>query len=287
MAYDPYKAAEQIVRNKGRWGTAVADGKSGDEYHKRARYYYDELRSNGYSGIADKLESSDYHEALAYLDSLKPQGGDYNASKELSDASADRESLEKRRTELQDALRAGYGELYGEMKNGVSKYGEEILERYRKAGEAATGHTVAEGAAANGGNIDSYAVANAHRQMNAYLTAGTEAADAAENERASRLLDILGGIYSSGKGLVESEMSAIESKEDLAANIYRAELDDAEAKRKEELQLQISREERDGAWEKITPEDFYGDRYEKYFDALLKIYPQYAEEINALFHYLG
>ena len=123
--------------------------------------------------------------------------------------------------------------------------------------------------------------------MNAYLTAGTEAADAAENERASRLLDILGGIYSSGKGLVESEMSAIESKEDLAANIYRAELDDAEAKRKEELQLQISREDRDGAWEKITPEDFYGDRYEKYLDALRKIYPLYEEEINALFHYLG
>ena len=56
MAYDPYKAAEQIVRNKGRWSTAVATGKSGDEYHEKAKYYYAELRENGYSGIADKLK---------------------------------------------------------------------------------------------------------------------------------------------------------------------------------------------------------------------------------------
>ena len=38
MAYDPYKAAEEIVRNKGKWGTAVSRGESGDEYHRRALY---------------------------------------------------------------------------------------------------------------------------------------------------------------------------------------------------------------------------------------------------------
>lgn len=287
MAYDPYKAAEQIVRNKGRWGTAVAEGKSGDEYHRRAKYYYDELRSNGYAEIADKLESSDYHEALAYLDALDKQSVNYDAKTALADASADRASLDNRRTELQDVLRAGYGELYDEIKSGASKYGEEVFEKYRKAGEAATGHAVAERAATNGGNIDTYAAANAHRQMNAYLTAGTEAAEAAENERTSRLLNVLGGMYSSGTGLIASELNAIESKEGIAADILRAELEDEAAKRKENLQLQISREGRDGAWEKITPEDFYGDRYEKYLDALLKIYPQYAEEIGDIFHFLG
>ena len=64
MAYDPYKAAEQIVRNKGRWSAAVATGKSGDEYHERAKYYYAELRNNGYSGIADTLEQYGYGEAV-------------------------------------------------------------------------------------------------------------------------------------------------------------------------------------------------------------------------------
>ena len=273
MAYDPYKAAEQIVRSKGRWSTAVAAGKSGDEYHERAKYYYAELRNNGYSGIADKLEASDYGEALEYLDTLEKKKDSYDASGELASASASRESLDNRRTELYDRLMNEYSDLYSHDEDGsLSAEGERIMSEYREAGEKATAHTVADGAASNGGNIDSYAAANAHRQMTDYLKAGTEAATKAENERTGRLASVLEGIYSSGKGLLDSEEKSITDSAGVAYDVFKAQQERALA---------------DGVWEKITPEDYYGDRYEKYLSTLVTFYPDFADEINDIFHFIG
>ena len=273
MAYDPYKAAEQIVRNKGRWSTAVASGKSGDEYHERAKYYYSELRENGYSEIADKLEGYGYGEAVEYLDTLEKDPGVYDADKELAASLADRESLDNRRTELYDRLMSEYNSIYSDIEDGkLSEDGERILAEYRSAGERATGHTVAEVAASNGGNVDSYASANAHRQMIDYLSAGSEAAEKAESERASRLLTTLGAIYDTGKGLIDSESEGIADAASTAYDVYKADQE---------------RAIEDGVWEKISPNDYYGERYEKYLSTLVTLYPDFAEEINDIFHFLG
>ncbi|MBQ1933365.1 MAG: hypothetical protein II370_00040 [Clostridia bacterium] len=273
MAYDPYKAAEQIVRNKGRWSTAVATGKSGDEYHEKAKYYYAELRENGYSGIADKLEGYGYGEALEYLDTLDKNGGTYDADKALASAEANRESLDNKRTELYDRLMNEYKTVYSDAEDGkLSEEGERIYAEFKEAGERATGHTVAEVAASNSGNVDSYAAANAHRQMTDYLKAGSEAASKAENERTDRLLSVLDGIYSTGKGLLDSEGASIDDAESTAYAVYKADQERAIA---------------DGEWEKITSDDYYGDRYEKYLSTLVKLYPDYADEISDIFHFLG
>ena len=273
MAYDPYRAAEQIVRNKGRWSTAVASGKSGDEYHERAKYYYSELRKNGYSEIADKLEGYGYGEAIEYLDTLEKGGGVYEADKELAASLAARESLDNRRTELYDRLMSEYKSVYSDIEDGkLSEEGERILAEFRSAGEKATGHTVAETAATNAGNIDSYAAANAHRQMTDYLTAGSKAAENAEKERASRLLSTLDAIYDTGKGLLDSEESSIADAASTAYAVYKADQERAVT---------------DGVWEKISPNDYYGDRYEKYVSTLVTLYPDFAEEINDIFHFIG
>ncbi len=273
MAYDPYKAAEQIVRNKGRWSAAVATGKSGDEYHERAKYYYAELRNNGYSGIADKLEQSGYGEALEYLDALEKKEDHYDASGELAASSAKRESLDNKRTELYDRLMNEYNSLYSDAESGkLSEEGGRIMEEFRTAGENAVGHIIADNAATNSGNINSYAAANAHRQMTDYLKAGTEAVAEAENERTGRLLSVLEGIYSTGKGILEIGEESIDNAASTAYDVYKAAQERAIA---------------DGEWEKITAEDYYGDRYEKYLSTLVKLYPDFAEEINDIFHFIG
>lgn len=273
MAYNPYKAAEQIVRYKGRWSAAVAMGESGDEFHEKAKQYYNELRNNGYSGVADKLDASDYGEALDYLDTLQKDAGAYDADKELANASASRESLDNRRTELYDRLMSEYKELYANAEDGaLSAEGERIMSEFRTAGENASGHAVADNAASNGGNISSYAAANAHRQMTEYLSAGAEAAEKAENERVSRLASVLDGIYSSSKGLLDSEEKSITDSAGVAYDVFKAEQERAIA---------------DGKWEKITDSDYYGDRYEKYLSTLVKLYPDFAEEINDIFHFIG
>ncbi len=273
MAYDPYKAAEQIVRNKGRWSGAVAMGKSGDEYHERAKYYYAELRNNGYSGIADKLEESSYGEALEYLDTLEKESGTYDARGELAASSANRESLENRRAELYDRLMREYNSLYSDAENGkLSAEGERIMSEFRQAGENAAGHAVADNAAGNGGNINSYAAANAHRQMTDYIKAGSEAASKAENERTGRLLSVLDGIYGAGKGILDSEEESIDNAASTAYDVYKAEQERSMA---------------EGEWEKISPLDYYGDRYEKYLSTLVTLYPDFAEEINDIFHFIG
>ena len=295
MAYDPYKAAAQIVRNKGLWGTAVAEGKSGDEYHKRALYYYNELRSNGYSGVADKLEASNYGEAVAYLDTLPHSDDEYDENKELADASAKKASVDKRRDELYDTLRSKYGKLYEDAEAGkLSEGSEAVLERYMQMGKRASDGVVADGASSNGGNVDSYAAANAHRQMNDYLAAGNEAAQKAENERVGRLMSILDGMYGAQSGLLKDADTSAKASADTAFDVYSANLKDDAEKRKEELERELAREERDfqremveGPEEKITVNDLYGDRYEKYFQTLLKLYPDYAEEIQEIFHFLG
>ncbi|MBQ2732712.1 MAG: hypothetical protein IJF74_01005 [Clostridia bacterium] len=273
MAYDPYKAAEQIVRNKGRWSAAVATGKSGDEYHERAKYYYAELRNNGYSGIADTLEQYGYGEAVEYLDTLEKKKDAYDADAELASSVAKRESLDNKRTELYDRLMSKYNSLYSDMEDGkLSEDGERIIAEYRAAGEKAAGHAVADNAAANGGNVNSYAAANAHRQMADYLKAGTEAATKADNERAGRLLSVLDSIYGAGKGLLESEEKGINDSASTAYDVYKAEQE---------------RAVEEGEWEKISPTDYYGDRYEKYLSTLVKLYPDFAEEINDIFHFIG
>ena len=146
------------------------------------------------------------------------------------------------------------------------------MNEFRTAGENAAGHVIADNAAANGGNVNSYAAANANRQMTDYLKAGTEAATKAENERVGRLLSVLDGIYGVGSGILDSEEKSIDNAESNAYAVYKADREIAMT---------------EGAWEKILPTDYYGDRYEKYLGTLITLYPDFAEEINDIFHFLG
>ena len=303
MAYDPYRAAEQIVRNKGYWGTAVAKGESGDPYHNRALYYYDELRSNGYSGIADELEKSDYNRALRLLDGMRPQTEEYNASAALADSAADSESLRLRQNELADRLGEAYEDLFARVEKGTPEDSERYtatLDSYRKAGENAALGAIAESAAENSGNISSYAAANAHRQYQTYLNAGASAASSAASEKVDDLLSVLDSLYKNGNASIQAMQDRLENDRDTALSVYQTDADkeatlyktDAErATALYKANLSAAEQERGGRLKLGAPEIEEGDdsydREEKYLSYLLEAYPDYAEEIVNLFHYLG
>ena len=73
-----------------------------------------------------------------------------------------------------------------------SEIGRALLARYQQEGEKSARHAVAEAASENAGNLDSYAAAQARRQMLAYQSAGEEAAAEAYGKQIDRMLTALG-----------------------------------------------------------------------------------------------
>lgn len=70
MAYNPYTAINEIYNLKGQWDSA---NNAGDEAKKneaaaKAQTYYNQLKSNGYTGVANQLSASDYASAKAIRD---------------------------------------------------------------------------------------------------------------------------------------------------------------------------------------------------------------------------
>ena len=76
MAYNPYSAVNSIYKLKGQWDDA---DKSGDTTTKnnvaaKAQEYYNQLRNNGYSDVADKLSASNYAQSKSINDKWAKMG---------------------------------------------------------------------------------------------------------------------------------------------------------------------------------------------------------------------
>lgn len=116
------------------------------------------------------------------LGTMKSDGYDEQISKSISDLEAD------------------YRKLYGTIENGdytKTPYYQTILDSYGISGENASNAAEASGAAANGGNLDSYAAANAARQQLAFKNAAQNAALSAYNTDITNMLKTLSdmGVY--------------------------------------------------------------------------------------------
>jgi hypothetical protein len=172
MAYNPFNAASGIVENKRKWANAKAKGEDTTPYEEGAAVYYKELRDNGRGDVADYLQKSDSITAGEYLKQLQPEYG------------VDAASLQKKSDNL-------YGVGVGTMED-ISKtfdkvydnninvdptstgYGKNILSGYGIAADEAYKGTLGGNAEDNGGNVDSFAAANANRQKAAVLSQGYE-----------------------------------------------------------------------------------------------------------------
>lgn len=145
-----------------------------------------------------------------YLSSLSI---DSDFSKNLN---ASRENLESK-----------YGTLFEDIRTGdytKKPYYQTILDSYGIAGDAAADDASASGAAANSGNLDSYAAANAQRQQLAFKNAAQSAALNAYNAEVASLLKTLGDLGVNVNDLYKTWASELDSQRSGAVNAYLGQL---------------------------------------------------------------
>lgn len=255
MAYNPYSATNAIYRLKGQWNKAneANDAEGKNAAAEKAQAYYEQLKKNGYSDLADELASSGEAAAKSindkwaktgktatrgYLYSLgKSRGmsnsdidgliGWDNQSGEVSfggkkigkpDAVVDGTSYFGDTGKLDSAFndyieRSGnvrpkptavnqenenlfrrYKQEYDDLK-GTNPFTTEeakaILSKYDLAGLQGRDNAVASNAGSNGGNIDSFAAANALRQQASLVSRGQQAVLSAYQQKLDHARSLL------------------------------------------------------------------------------------------------
>lgn len=93
-----------------------------------------------------------------------------------------------------DAHEKYYTDLVADYKSQnplETDWGKAIMAQYGLDGDSAASAELADSASSNGGNIDSYAEANARRQKLSYLNSGINAVNDASNQRFSNMLSAL------------------------------------------------------------------------------------------------
>lgn len=197
MAYNPYDAVKMITDYKVGWHTADTNAKnaekSGDiakskeyiaektSYAKKAQPFYQQLRENGYTDVADALQNTNDIGAKYILDTYKKNTIPESSVPEAKDITTADGMITDiygiQRTNMGDMKKKyDYLEDYNYNFNPYeSDEGKAILSRYQYQGKTASENAAASGGASNGGNIDSYAAANANRQQLAYTVAGDQA----------------------------------------------------------------------------------------------------------------
>ena len=167
--YNPNKAVECLVDMKRRWDNAKATGKDTKPFEEGAVAYYKELRDNGRGDVADYLQKSDSVTAGEYLKTLTP---DYKATAG---------DLQKKSNDVYDWTKDAGSQIAKDYDMvfqtiGVTPtrtdYGKDILGGYGIAAEGAYKGTLGGASGENGGNVDSYAAAQANRNKAAMVKEG-------------------------------------------------------------------------------------------------------------------
>ena len=201
MAFNAYDAVKKIYDYKTQWHSAekIGDKITADDVAKKAQEYYKQLRDNGYTDVADALTNTN------------DVGAKYIVDNFIKTATTPPVSNTPKATNT-EAITAKINDLYGiqrsdrETMSGkydyLEKYnydhnpyeseiGKSIMEGYKFKGKTASDNAVASDAGSNGGNIDSYAAANANRQQLAFTNAGKQAVLNDFNTRINNAKEIL------------------------------------------------------------------------------------------------
>ncbi len=148
-------------------------------------------------------------------------------AKTLMDMSsrADREAgeyakqLQAQMNDLYDRLTGGFEDVSGYVTGNYYDTDEakSILAQYRSLGQSAAANAAASAAAENGGNPDSYAAAQARRQLLGYTDAAADALRAQKESNVSSLLENLKQLSSGTGELQKRELSLLQGTRDYAA----------------------------------------------------------------------
>ena len=215
MAYNPYSAINAIYNYKNEWDTANKAGNTNkkNKAAENAKVFYDQLRNNGYGAVADQLSAVDVSGAKYILDqySTKNSGVDNQAySTSMQSATDKNNKLASYIDSDRNDVQGKYNDIYNYANQDVTKTDEykstydNMMKKYDMSALNARDNAVASGGASNGGNIDSYAAANAMRQQASLIATGQQVAHQAGldayNSRISNVNNILSnlGVYNSG-----------------------------------------------------------------------------------------
>ena len=159
-------------------GTTPSAGNTGSSYGNTSY-----TPASGTNGGTSAWNANDLIASLGGGTAVAPTGASSDYSKQIS------ESIAK--------LEADYRNLLNSVQNGdytKKSYYQTILDSYGLAGDDAASDAAASAAGANGGNLDSYAAANARRQELAYRNAAQNAALSAYNAEIENMLNTLSGL---------------------------------------------------------------------------------------------
>lgn len=124
-------------------------------------------------------------------------------------------------------IESKYNTLFEDLRTGdytKEPYYQTILDSYGIKGDAVANDASASGAAANSGNLDSYAAANAQRQQLAFKNAAQSAALNAYNSEVASLLKTLGDLGVNVNDLYKTWASELDSQRSGAVNAYLGQL---------------------------------------------------------------
>ena len=221
-----YDTAKHIVEQKGKWHTATSKGEDATPYAQAATPKYQSLRDSGYGDIADNLEKMDYTQALDYLNTLEVEETPKGYAEQLDDWYG-RQAYKS--DETFDFIRNNSTGLSQDYDNIISRVNSgymsdpttsKVLDRYVSLGENAALGALASGGAENAGNIDSYAKAQAQRQILDFENAGHATALGAWGDANNQLLNIVNSKAGAASDAWQKLIDVTGGDQALYANMY-------------------------------------------------------------------
>jgi hypothetical protein len=180
--FNPLDAVKAIFDDKAQWQEAYKKGdkNKADEVAKHAQNYYKQLIDSGYTDVAKAMEGASTMENAKYI--LDNFAKSLNPTTPTT-PNVDTSSITGKINHVfgrQDSNMETMTKKYDTLENYIysnpyeSEEAKSIMANYKFQGKKASDNAVASGGASNGGNIDSYASANANRQQLAFTNAGNQ-----------------------------------------------------------------------------------------------------------------
>lgn len=210
MAYNPYSDIQAVYNAKVAWNKATTDAER-QRQNNIATKARKNLEAYGYSDVANQISASgaDATAARKIMEKYAPQPTTAPASTKLSNP----ELITTNNNEVRNKTNQLWGIQENDRKVMSGKYdrledtaysnpftseeAKAILAKYDLSAMQGRDNAVASGGASNGGNIDSYAAANALRQQAALINKGQMVVLDAHNNKINNVKGILEslGVY--------------------------------------------------------------------------------------------
>lgn len=245
MAYSPYNEIKSVYDAKVAWGNATTDEER-QRQNDLATKARQALEANGYGYLADRVsaEGANADAVKKILDEWSPvvdtPTGDFKTgvdnpayNKVINSASNKNDIKFDTVTSDHADVKSKYNDIYGYANSDVTQTDEykstfkNIMPSYTLAAMQGRENEVASGGASNGGNVDSFAAANAMRQQTAITAKGQSLAHQmgleAANARVQNVRSILADLGGYNNSVYSAMDNSVNNDRGIASDIFNNE----------------------------------------------------------------